>query len=771
MATTPRPTLTLKEHHSQTLKETEAYKRKIKTLRNYNNRLNQIHAWMRREYKDYWEQVSVPVTDEQKTDGVQFYKATYDFNYSELDSEVVKAYISANKIKSNNNDDGRPQYYGFVHLRKHVDAIKFGAGRIKEPLRPEFLLDMKDYLDNLKKENRKKKSTGQVEENAADPISFPFMQTICQHAVAFGMITIWVFTLLQWNCMARSINIGMLTFQCFSVGIDSIVINFDSTKADQTGEKTTPKNCYANPTNFLVCMTTALGCYFAINDEKFGKGRIHLFKSTKSDDDSTAGHNYCDSLLKLFKKMGDNVVNTFVRPGHANGHGIRKGASTHCSSATTCPPPVASIARRGEWSLGKIFDIYWLFAQAGDMMCGRILAGLDPNSPSFEVLPPHFKEGVENEFIDEALTKNFKTIYNWAKKNRTSNMIAILLRCLASLVHHSEALIEIIAKHPGHPFMNIPILNDKKLLNELKKIVTTNKSTIIHAPTGIPPHVKQMKMITELFEHLKEERDARKSLEERLVRTVEDAIEKNAVANGNITASSLKKILTEHQKQVGEILKTERENVDEKFAELKRIINPTQNTYSIDPNFQQNVRLVPDNNNNYNNVATRHVHCWGGKMWDVPENFKFPSKCTLQRAFKFWLIGMPNFKAIDGKSAPVMPFQLMRPKYIPESNQNRNTFRNDWLPIMTRMLQAPNLPADLTSNIDHSLSISLAFLRSQVSYIFTLERFNGHHTWSVGTWSKRIRYNEIKKNGSPGDIANLPAETGKNKKRKRHSSV
>jgi hypothetical protein len=40
-----------------------------------------------------------------------------------------------------------------------------------------------------------------------------------------------------------------------------------------------------------------------------------------------------------------------------------------------CPPPVSSIAARGEWSLGRVLDLYWHFAEPGDTFLGCILAG------------------------------------------------------------------------------------------------------------------------------------------------------------------------------------------------------------------------------------------------------------------------------------------------------------------------------------------------------------------------------------------------------------
>jgi hypothetical protein len=52
---------------------------------------------------------------------------------------------------------------------------------------------------------------------------------------------------------------------------------------------------------------------------------------------------------------------------------------------------VSSIAARGEWSLGHVLDLYLHFAEPGDTFLGCILAGLDPSSEEFGVLPPHWK--------------------------------------------------------------------------------------------------------------------------------------------------------------------------------------------------------------------------------------------------------------------------------------------------------------------------------------------------------------------------------------------
>ena len=46
-------------------------------------------------------------------------------------------------------------------------------------------------------------------------------------------IYVWVWSILQWNLMGRSISIDPLAFHNISVGEDNIIIKHDSTKADK----------------------------------------------------------------------------------------------------------------------------------------------------------------------------------------------------------------------------------------------------------------------------------------------------------------------------------------------------------------------------------------------------------------------------------------------------------------------------------------------------------------------------------------------------------
>ena len=74
--------------------------------------------------------------------------------------------------------------------------------------------------------------------------------------------------------------------------------------------------------------------------------------------DIVASSSYCSQLKELINK-NEEVVLSFIRVFHTNVHGFRKGAATFATSGTTSPISVSLVARRGEWSMGKVLDVYW----------------------------------------------------------------------------------------------------------------------------------------------------------------------------------------------------------------------------------------------------------------------------------------------------------------------------------------------------------------------------------------------------------------------------
>jgi hypothetical protein len=168
---------------------------------------------------------------------------------------------------------------------------------------------------------------------------------------------------------------------------------------------------------------------------------LHLSKTEKlfqiEGQLTAASQRYCGQLTELFKSNAANLK-AYIRAEQANSHGIGKGSATAVTSGTTLPPPTSSIAAHGNWSLRQILDIYWHFAEPGDHYLGRCLAGLDPNSADFAVLPPHFTVGdpMEHPRIREAIDLMYGPALSKWVDTRDSDPAAIFCKLLPLVVYH-----------------------------------------------------------------------------------------------------------------------------------------------------------------------------------------------------------------------------------------------------------------------------------------------------------------------------------------------
>ena len=115
--------------------------------------------------------------------------------------------------------------------------------------------------------------------------------------------------------MARSINIGVLAFHNFRVGEDCIIVRYDKSKGDQTGEKVRDKHIlYDNPFDQLVSVFLALGVWFSLESARFERSES-LFQ--EEENDANAGsQRYCSQLTELFKGYRDKLVQV-IRTDHA----------------------------------------------------------------------------------------------------------------------------------------------------------------------------------------------------------------------------------------------------------------------------------------------------------------------------------------------------------------------------------------------------------------------------------------------------------------------
>ena len=125
----------------------------------------------------------------------------------------------------------------YVHVRKYHDAILWASEKAKQALPPDYLREMPKYFDSFKKEKRKVKQYGMLDEEEADSIPFELYIKICEWVILGEFFYVWVFTILQRNFRARSINIESPVLNNRTPGSDSIKVKKKPDQKQQDGSK------------------------------------------------------------------------------------------------------------------------------------------------------------------------------------------------------------------------------------------------------------------------------------------------------------------------------------------------------------------------------------------------------------------------------------------------------------------------------------------------------------------------------------------------------
>ena len=219
-------------------------------------------------------------------------------------------------------------------------------------------------------------------------------------------------------------------------------------------------------------------------------------------------------------------------------------------------------------SLGKILDIYWQFAEAGDSYLGRCLCGLDPNDSTFSVLPPHWD--VDNPMLNKDINTAMQMMYyGTILKKHPGSTAAVLVRLLASVTYASDLIQETAARHPGHPFSALPLLQSpNQLRRRLKTKVTIKPTTLLSNATGVPPHVKQLSLMTSLLE-LCQTTIVRLDQQADVVRqSIFTAMEERALENGQITRTQIVEIRNEFRDGIRSDVTQLRSDVRQQIASI-----------------------------------------------------------------------------------------------------------------------------------------------------------------------------------------------------------
>jgi hypothetical protein len=327
--------------HTEAIAVTEDHEVKDATRKDYRSRLQRMVDWCLEKYPDFYEDAVYPITQQERNDASKhYYDQREDFRYDLLDSSIIRSYLSETR---KNSSTGKTR--SFSHVRKFYDALLFGAREQGVAFPSTFHVDLEKFLKSFKKEGVKARRAGEQDEHDSDPMSFPLYTQICTWFVQSGDTESWTFLILLWNCMGRTASVDPLGLHNIRVGTDSIIVKYDDSKMDGTGERVKPKNIYANPYNPHVCSFLSLGLYLTMYQNQFSRTDSLFIKYGKEL--GTGGKRYRESLERLMVQYKDEVKQWAV-PGRIKAHSARKGTATYLTSGTLQCPSTSAIAQRAE---------------------------------------------------------------------------------------------------------------------------------------------------------------------------------------------------------------------------------------------------------------------------------------------------------------------------------------------------------------------------------------------------------------------------------------
>ena len=735
---------------NEAVQETIALGMNPKTRKDYRRRIAKIIKFFKESLPEYYRVGVRQLQEDEIADTTRYmFGQKEDLIYTGINAQFLIVFLSSTDKRA----DGKLK--SFEDVRKYRDSVLWGAKVAGERMPSQLYESLDTYLGAYKKKFASAKKQGNVDAFSTDPIPIAVYRLLLQWSVETNNIFSWLWTLLQWNCMARSASIDCLCFHNFSLGQDSIIIKYDESKADKAGEKLSEKNLYSNPLEWTMCSWLAFGIYCSLmSDNLCESERLFLKKGTK---EGTASWKYHEQILGLVKG-NEATIMTHMKVERLNPYGLRKGAATHAVSGTTAAPSIPSIARRGEWSIGSVLDVYWHFGSVGDHYLGRILCGLDPTHSSFATLPPHWiiSDPLGNEFVHAAIVLMYGGIME-AYDGKPENPIGILVRSLACIVYHSDRLLEIVVRHPGHDFSKLTLLQNRPLLTELKKLVSIAPTPgVMATATGIPPHISLSIQIQTILDTVSTLVGQFGQHGKNLMAAVEQALNTRAWESGHVTGTRLKEILDDYKRESIEAM-------DGQLQSIRQHIQLAIRTNRLHDEQDDENEERDGESGGGGGPKVKLTYSYDGRFFAVPQGYEFP-KVNLKDGLRIWLKeqvvstdGMDRIKPLRKISLSMLPKRL--------AQQVRVNFLPIFKFLEPVLLDLPKQDRDITDDLlQKTFDDCIAFLQSRVSYLFGKSRSNPTQ-YSLATWSNKTSFSAISKDGTEADKAAMSEGNRRNLQR------
>ena len=165
---------------------------------------------------------------------------------------------------------------------------------------------------------------------------------------------------------------------------------------------------------------------------------------------------------------------------------------------------------------------------------------------------------------------------------------------------------------PEHSVRGNPLFKDKNILDPLLRLVRCNyvDNRVVEGitPTGIPPHITQLRLAMESSKDMADIKEAITKLPEELGDSLKQKLDEFAQAQGNITVNSLQAMFQAHMDKIENIL----------TAQPMACMGGTANSESATPSVQDGMFIWKD-----------------GRSYALPEDYVFP-KGTLKDALTNW---------------------------------------------------------------------------------------------------------------------------------------
>ncbi|OWZ02720.1 hypothetical protein PHMEG_00025674 [Phytophthora megakarya] len=348
----------------------QAKRLKITTRKTYSSKLNRLSEWLSLHYPD-----CVSREDERSKIKLPLEKSVV----LEFFGSICFVAAELDKLDVNTGDLGVPLSSSCVkgYRSALVDLYK-NEQRILNPdtdRELNILLEGYDKLINdLRKRGLMKISEGKqyLKSSGYSLLASTLMKSRPEKSGQTWATTTfsWAYFVLMWNLMSRSESVENIMLQHLDWVEDSLVIEEQGHKGDQTGADKYWKHIYANPYDPHICPILALAVLLFSYPDRSTGGKQQLFAGSNNKT------RFGDILRKTLKQLSESEQQQLGSPtGDIAAHSLRKGSSTYTLAQVSGPNPVTVFLRMGQ-SLGRLKDRYIHYGEGADQLCGRMVCGL-----------------------------------------------------------------------------------------------------------------------------------------------------------------------------------------------------------------------------------------------------------------------------------------------------------------------------------------------------------------------------------------------------------